>query len=144
LEMELIGAAHARGLPILAICRGAQLLNVAAGGTLIPHVDGHRPQEGDDEDMVHAVKLESGSMLARLASAERSTVNSSHHQVIDRIAPSFRVTATAHDGAVEGYEWRNPAGKPFLLAVQWHPERMDTEHGLGGGALAAFLSAMAS
>ncbi|MGZ3530782.1 MAG: gamma-glutamyl-gamma-aminobutyrate hydrolase family protein [Vulcanimicrobiaceae bacterium] len=140
LELELIETALAREIPILAICRGMQLLNVHAGGTLIAHLDGHKPVD-DGSDTLHEVRVMEDSLLARLAGKQRSITNSSHHQAVDVIAAPFRVTAIAEDGTIEAYEWRDPAGKADLLAVQWHPERMPANDPLGGGIFRSFLQA---
>jgi putative glutamine amidotransferase len=112
LERSLIAEAERKDLPILGICRGLQLLNVARGGTLHQHVDGHKGLE-------HSVRTEPGSRIAILASAEDYTVNSRHHQAVDRIGAGLKVTARAPDGIVEAME--DPERR-FLVAVQWHPE----------------------
>lgn len=127
-EIAMVHAARERGLPMLAICRGIQVANVALGGTLVQDVPSERSAAGDHdrhldrERRVHDVTIEPGSRLARAVGATQITVNSSHHQAIDRIAPGLRVTATAPDGIIEGAEW---AGEDWwMLAVQWHPEEL--------------------
>jgi putative glutamine amidotransferase len=116
LELRLLAAALERDLPVLAICRGMQLFNVAHGGTLIQHVDGHR-QPGVGE--AHAVTVEPGSRLAEAIGAGRHLVNSRHHQVPGEIGGDLRVSARSEDGYAEALE-RND--RKFALAVQWHPE----------------------
>jgi putative glutamine amidotransferase len=132
-EIALVREAHASQLPILAICRGVQILNVAHGGTLIQDipsqvagaldhllaVPAHQPY-----DLAHEVWVEENSMLARLMSerwgdADACEVNSRHHQAVKRLATGFRIVATAPDGVVEAIE--NPE-LTFCLGVQWHPE----------------------
>ena len=128
-ELELARSAYERGLPILAICRGSQLLNVALGGTLHQHLPSiaapppapavlHR-QTDPAHQPTHTVSLLSGSGLAATLETEELRVNSFHHQAVDRLAPGLRASAWAADGTVEGYE---APTRPFLLAVQWHAE----------------------
>lgn len=127
-ELTLVREAMARGLPILAICRGAQLLNVANGGTLFQDLPSQRPssithrvKEPVDEP-VHTVAVTPGSHLASLLGAAAATalpVNSRHHQAIKTVAPGFLTVATAPDGVVEGIE---KPGDTFCVGVQWHPE----------------------
>lgn len=125
-EVKLVLEALAHDVPILAICRGMQLLNVALGGTLIQdirserggairHDDFARPRT----DLAHAVSLRSGSRLREWLGEDDIEVNSFHHQAVDRLATPLVATALAPDGLVEGVEFR--AG-PFVLGVQWHPE----------------------
>ena len=123
-ELSLARAAIERNLPVLGVCRGFQLINVAAGGTLeqhLPDVLGHErhwtvPGQFDE----HAVELSAGSRIARHYGAERLTVQSHHHQGLGRIAEGLEVTGTAvPDGIAEALE---VPGKAFALGVQWHPE----------------------
>lgn len=143
-EFALYDAAAARGVPIFAICRGAQLLNVARGGTLIPDLPDikavHHGQVGGN-DRRHPLVLVSGSTLAAVCGTERGEVNTSHHQAVDKVAPDFAVSARADDGVIEAFEWAAPAGKPFLLAVQWHPERMGEDEPLAKPLFDRFLVA---
>ena len=132
-EIALVREARTRDLPILAICRGIQVLNVAAGGSLIQDiptqvtgalehkqtVPPHQPY-----DLAHEVWLEKESLLAklmreRLIDADACEVNSRHHQAVNTVAPGFVVSATAPDGVVEAIE--DPAAR-FCIGVQWHPE----------------------
>jgi gamma-glutamyl-gamma-aminobutyrate hydrolase PuuD len=125
-ELALIAAAARRRLPVLAICRGMQLLNVAYGGTLVQHLpevvghDGHNPQPG--EFSTHAVHLEPQSALCGLLGWSERAVPTHHHQGIDRLADGFSAVAWADDGTIEALE--DPT-KPFLIGVQWHPEADD-------------------
>lgn len=132
MELAVIRAAFDRRLPVLGICRGAQVLNVAYGGTLvadIPTVVASALTHGqtDGVDALHAVEVEGGSLIKKLCRVMDGQVNSAHHQSVDRLAAPFTVSATAADGVIEAFEWADGTlgGKPFLLAVQWHPERMD-------------------
>ncbi|MBY0242795.1 MAG: gamma-glutamyl-gamma-aminobutyrate hydrolase family protein, partial [Burkholderiaceae bacterium] len=134
--LPLIRAALERGLPLLAICRGFQEVNVALGGTLhqavheVPGLHDHRESKGQPLAMqyaaAHKVTLQAGGMLARLLDGARAIdVNSLHGQGIAELAPGLQVEAWAEDGLVEAYSI--PAA-PFALAVQWHPEWQVTDN----------------
>lgn len=116
-EIELVLAAADRGIPVLGICRGVQLVNVALGGTLIQDVPDHMHRAAWSGD-VHDVELEPGSRLHGLYGRDRLRVNSLHHQAIDRVAPGLRSSAHAPDATVEAIE---DPDRP-ILGVQWHPE----------------------
>ena len=128
-EIAILDAAHAALLPTLAICRGLQLANVALGGTLLQDIPSERPssiahsRSDTRAERVHDVTIVAGSRLATALGATRLSVNSSHHQSLDRIAPGLAVTATAPDGVVEGAEWTGD-GDWWMLGVQWHPEEL--------------------
>jgi putative glutamine amidotransferase len=126
-EFELARQADARGLPILAICRGMQALNVARGGSLHQHLPDrpgvtidHRRREGADHT-IHDVTVAAGSRLARLMGRRRAQVNSFHHQAAHRIGSGLRAVAWAPDGVIEGLE--APA-RDFCVGVQWHAESL--------------------
>ena len=130
-ELELARWAAAEGKPLLAICRGLQVINVAAGGTLYQDLPSQRPgpirHDADDqpsEQPVHTVTVSEGSALAACLGATVLQVNSAHHQAIDRVGRGLRLTAFAPDGVVEGAELE---GHPCYLGVQWHPERLPAE-----------------
>lgn len=112
LERELIEEAERRELPILGVCRGLQMLNVARGGTLRQHIDGHKEVE-------HTVVPEPGSQIAVFVGGEDYAVNSRHHQAAERLGSGLAVTARAADGVIEAVE--DPERR-FVVAVQWHPE----------------------
>jgi putative glutamine amidotransferase len=117
-ELAVARRADALGVPLLAICRGMQTLNVARGGTLHQHVDGHR-QAVPCEQPAHAVDVAPESRLRALAGAPRIEVNSFHHQAIAETGRGLRPVAWAADGLVEAVE---SAGARFVLGVQWHAE----------------------
>jgi putative glutamine amidotransferase len=123
-ELEMLDAAVAAGKPVLGVCRGMQLVNVARGGTLCQHLRGdagHTPSPGTFGS--HPVRIEAGSRLAGILGANGAGVDvpTAHHQAIDRLGDGLVATAWAEDGVVEAVE-RAGTGGPFLVAVQWHPE----------------------
>ena len=124
-ELELARAANAAGMPVLGVCRGAQTLNVARGGTLHQHVEGHRQTELATRS-VHAVRIAARSLAARVLGARSADVNSFHHQAVDRLGDGLVATAWAPDGTVEAIE--DPR-HPFLLGVQWHAETLVADDG---------------
>ncbi|WP_329114652.1 gamma-glutamyl-gamma-aminobutyrate hydrolase family protein [Streptomyces sp. NBC_01465] len=115
-ELALIGAALESETPLLGICRGMQLLNVALGGTLVQHLDGHTGPVGAFAE--HPVKPVPGSLCAE-AVPEESGVPTYHHQCVDRLGRGLTASAHAADGTVEAVE--RPGGS-WVLGVQWHPE----------------------
>lgn len=117
-EFALYRRARDAGLPVLGICRGIQLINVAEGGTLHQHVPDHSRLDTPLHEGTHDVTFAEGSLLATLYGAGFST-NSRHHQAVDDVGGGLRVTATASDGGVEGLE-----GDDDIVAVQWHPETL--------------------
>lgn len=141
-ELKILDAAFGRRLPILAICRGLQLLNVYQGGTLIQDlsVPGHTLPDSER----HPVHLEPGSTLQRLVSVLDGAVTSSHHQAVDEVGQGLSVVARHADGTIEALEWTAPMRKPWLVAVQWHPERMGLDEPLAGPILRGFLEAVRS
>jgi putative glutamine amidotransferase len=117
-ELELARAADARGIPILGVCRGAQALNVARGGSLHQHLPGHRQTEPATAT-THTVHVEAGTRLAELVGTDVLRVNSFHHQAVARLGRGLRAVASAADGTVEAVE---APGERFLVGVQWHAE----------------------
>ncbi|MBR9972647.1 gamma-glutamyl-gamma-aminobutyrate hydrolase family protein [Magnetospirillum sulfuroxidans] len=124
-ELAMIQGALARDMPILGICGGQQLLNVALGGTLIQHIPAEiaaclaHEQPNPRDQAGHDVVLVAGSRLAAIAGGLRIAVNSAHHQAVKTVAPGCVVNAHAEDGVIEGIE--DPRRK-FCIGVQWHPE----------------------
>jgi len=129
-ELSLCAAAVSCGLPVLGVCRGAQLLNVSRGGTLHQHLpdvvgDGvpHR-QQAPGWQGTHTADINAGSRLATLIGPAQLTVNSFHHQAIDRLAADLVTSAHAPDGVIEAIEG---SGEAFCLGVQWHAESLCEE-----------------
>ncbi len=125
-ELALLAGARGRRVPVLAICRGIQLLNVAMGGTLVQDLPSQRPstvnhdQPEDGSQRTHDVVIVDGTRLAAATGAAAMQVNSYHHQAVDRLASGLRVCATAPDGLIEAVEPEDPEW--WAVAVQWHPE----------------------
>jgi putative glutamine amidotransferase len=131
-ELVLIDEVFRQRKPLLAICRGHQMLNVALGGTLVadilaqkPLAINHRRMDRRSE-IAHEVRLTRGSLLAKISGRQKLGVNSTHHQAVARVARPLKVAAVSRDGIVEGLELGPGAADmlPFLLGVQFHPERL--------------------
>ena len=138
-EIELVRAFSAARKPVLGICRGAQLINVALGGSLHQDIPAHRSDDYDSH--AHDVRLEPDSGLARLyGETGPRRVVSIHHQAIKRLAPSLVIEARAEDGVIEAVRG---TGSGYLCAVQWHPEFHGGRAGFldGGPLLDEFLAA---
>lgn len=148
--LPLLRAAIARGVPVLAICRGFQELNVALGGSLHQHVHeiagrlDHREQQNVPREQeyapAHAIRITAGGFLSRLSGLDQAMVNSLHHQGIDRLASLLTVEATAPDGQIEAVSM--PKAPGFLLGVQWHPEWRWADDRLSRAIFARFGDAM--
>jgi putative glutamine amidotransferase len=130
-ELALFGVARQRGMPILGICRGIQLINVAMGGTLFQDLPSERPGSvghdagGARDARTHVVHLAPGSRAAQVLGATELSVNSFHHQAVARLADGLIASGWTEDGVVEAVE--SPPDAPWLLAVQWHPEEMHAD-----------------
>ena len=127
-DMELVKAAFTKKMPVLGICNGCQLINIAMGGTLHQDIfsssafpDPLRHQS-PSKRMVHWVEVQRGSRLADITRAPMLHTNSSHHQSVDQVGKGLYVTARSSDGCVEAIESRKK--DPFLVGVQWHPEKI--------------------
>lgn len=137
-EIALVQAAMRRRLPVLGICRGLHVMNVATGGSLHQHIGvragaTHRKVPGSlDVETEHGVEIAQGSRLAQVMGDGPRTVNSHHHQAVDRIGEGGTVSAVSRDdGLVEALEWEGPA---FAVGVQWHPEAAEI-----GGIIQHFI-----
>jgi putative glutamine amidotransferase len=153
LELGLADKADARNLPILGICRGLQLLNVHYGGTLIADMPSaglpsHSkiPQpDGSKIDRIHTVHVEADTLLKKITKTLVAPVTSAHHQAIDKLADGMTASArSVGDDVIEAIEWKEPKDRPYFLALQWHPERMDYDEELSGAIFESFLWEVAS
>jgi len=140
LEIRMIKYAMENRIPLLCICRGCHILNVANGGTLIPDIP-------SDFDTVivhrggtskHWINILEGTLLYKICHTKGDTVNSYHHQAIKEVAPSFRAVAYAQDSLTEAIELIVTSLHPFILGVQWHPEGMEFSHSLSGPIAVSF------
>jgi len=152
-EIDLVAAFERHGKPVFGVCRGLQLLNVAYGGTLFQDIETQIPKALKHRDPLvydnnfHGVEFAPGSRLASLyPSHERTKVNSIHHQAIKDLAPGFEVEAMSHDDGIIEAIRRTDAAKPYIAAVQWHPEfhRADSDTIDDAALLDDFLAAAAA
>jgi len=126
-EMHVFETAMNFGHPLLAICRGLQLVNVALGGNLIQDLEeagkkNHRRINDVDDD--HSITISENSLLKTIIGSNTGTVNGAHHQAIGKISDELIATAFSPDGVIEAMEFQDKSDEPWMLAVQWHPERM--------------------
>jgi putative glutamine amidotransferase len=146
-ELALFAAARARRLPVLAICRGLQLVNVASGGTLWQDLPSERAgtvahQQAAPRNLrTHDVRIERGTRTAGLLGVESLRTNSMHHQAVRELGTGLRATGWAMDGVVEALESADPAA--WLVGVQWHPEDLG-DGGPDDGLFRAFVEAAAA
>ena len=131
-ELNAFDTAIKNDIPVLGICRGLQLINVFCEGTLVQDLAAKNEIHQDyiktdksEHDRKHNVKLEDGTILHDIVKVNSGTVNSAHHQVIGKLGEGLKANSYSDDGVIEGIEWKDKSKKPFMLAVQWHPERMD-------------------
>ncbi len=127
LELSLFREAYKKDIPVFGICRGIQIMSVAMGGDLYQDIETVYPREAlphpkeDGKDSQHPIEIEPESILGNIIGESVVEVNSAHHQAVDNIGEGFIVTARSSDDIVEAIE--NPS-KPFMIGVQYHPERM--------------------
>lgn len=147
IEIALVRRAVADELPILAICRGMQVFNVAFGGTLyqdiptqLPQAERHQHPGETRDQLIHGIDVLPDSLLATALGTTHTRVNSLHHQSVARLATNLRSVATAPDGVIEGLEL---PGHPFAVAVQYHPEELAATDAISRNLFAAFVSACA-
>lgn len=133
-ELELFKKAREKQLPLLGICRGCQLINVAMGGTLyqdidsqVPGVNGHHPSGIKGDEVYHHIRINSSSELQKIFSAEKLGVNSFHHQSVKELGTGLVASAVSEDGIVEAFEYFHME-KEYIMGIQWHPEAMIGRH----------------
>ena len=119
-ELRMFKDARARELPVLGICRGQQVINVAMGGSLVQHLDDHDIREHGRNHLAHTIEVDPGSELAQAAGEHKIRVNSFHHQAVKKLAHGLHQTAQGEDGTVEGVE----SDDGLIVAVQCHPEEL--------------------
>jgi putative glutamine amidotransferase len=127
-EIDAFQKAQKNHIPVLGICRGLQLINVIYGGTLLQDLGDdilNKVHKKDLTDKIHEVKITKDTLLSNITGLETGQVNSAHHQAIDKLGRELIVNCRSADGTIEGIEWADKMNKPFMLAVQWHPERME-------------------
>lgn len=150
LELLMIDEIFRQHKPLLAICRGQQILNVALGGDLIVDIPTQKPSAINHRridlkcDKVHEVTLTPNSLLAKITGERSLGVNSTHHQAVGRVASPLRVTAKSSDGIVEAMELKDTGLLPYLLAVQFHPERLTDRYKEFLGIFGSFVYSCAS
>jgi len=124
-EAELCRKAFDRNVPVLGICRGIQIMNVALGGKINQHIAGHTAEYSVNSDnnvpVVHKVLIDKESFLFQITKSECIEVNSFHHQCVSKVSPNLSVCAESEDSVIEAIECKK---RKFFLGVQWHPEKM--------------------
>ncbi len=122
-ELSLFRQARERAIPVLGICRGQQVINVAMGGSLVQHLEGHEVRALGRSHLAHTIEVDPTSELGLAAGEHRVRVNSLHHQAIKKLAEGLQQTARGEDGTVEGVE----SDDGLIVAVQCHPEELTTD-----------------
>jgi putative glutamine amidotransferase len=126
-EIEAVRLALQREIPILGICRGLQVVNVALGGTLVidlPAAGFRDHSNKNNYQLAHPLSVCPGTQLAEIMQRPTLMVNTSHHQAIDRLGKGLAASAFSEDGVIEAAEWKERKGRAYLSLVQWHPEAM--------------------
>jgi putative glutamine amidotransferase len=122
-ELALFGQAREREIPVLGICRGQQVINVAMGGSLVQHLEGHEVRSLGRSHLAHTIDVDPTSELGQAAGEHKVRVNSLHHQAIKRLGAGLQQSASGEDGTVEGVE----SNDGLIVAVQCHPEELTTD-----------------
>jgi putative glutamine amidotransferase len=130
-EWKVLEYSQANTIPVLGICRGLQIANVFFGGTLVPDIPtfgkfNHSKRKSVDR--YHTISIDANSDLYEVVQVETAVVNSAHHQCADRVGKNLVANAISNDRIIEGLEWQDSTGKPYLCLVQWHPERMTDQN----------------
>jgi len=145
-ELLISEKAIEQNMPLLAICRGEQILNVSQGGDLIIDIESDygktiNHKSTPEMETYHNVEIAKTSNLYKACNLTSFNIVSSHHQAVKTLAPCFHATAYADDGIIEAFEWMNPVGKGYLNAVQWHPEKGNFMNHLSQAIARDFIAA---
>ena len=129
-EIEVFEISQQNNIPLLAVCRGMQLVNCVMGGTLKQDIGttANAVHRFEQHDKAHGINITPDSLLHDITEVARTIANSAHHQSIDKIGKGLAINCIADDGIVEGVEWIEKENKSFFLGIQWHPERMYKFH----------------
>jgi putative glutamine amidotransferase len=146
-ELRVVDYTQSNRLPVLGICRGLQITNIFLGGTLHPDIPSlgksNHSKSKEGHDRYHELIIERNTELEKITRFEKGDVNSAHHQSADLIGDGLRANAFSMDEVIEGLERTEPRNKPYLMLVQWHPERMgDQDSPMVGTIKASFLDSM--
>lgn len=149
LEFALLARAFEKKMPVQGICRGLQLINVYFGGSLIIDIPSDLDtlishQLPDTYECYHEIVVDEGSLLSDISEVNSGSVNSNHHQGIEVLAPDLTGMAKTGDGLIEAIGFKNPANRSYLIAVQWHPERLDYSNALSGTLAIQFVNSVKS
>jgi putative glutamine amidotransferase len=144
LELKMIATAFENGIPLFGVCRGLQIINVALKGSLIIDIPTDynskvKHRQDDWQNCYHTIFPVEATNFNVICEGEPGEVASNHHQGIDKLGKKLQISAYAADSLPEAIEWDVRGEKAFLMAVQWHPERMDTLHHLSASIAKAFL-----
>ncbi len=143
-ELKILEMAIAAEKPVLGICRGVQLINVYFGGSLIYDILDQRGTDHsrftDGSPRFHEIRIFERTLLHEITGESSGTVNSYHHQAVDRLGNGLTPNCRTPDGIVEGVEYEDPLDKPFLLGIQWHPERMEPTDTFSSSIIKRFIS----
>jgi len=129
-EKKVFDIAQKKQVPVLGICRGMQLINCLLGGDLIQDLEEMSKADHKSHnkvDGVHIVNLKNDSELYKMANISQGNINSAHHQSVGKIAQQLEVVAISEDDVPEAVEYKNKKNQPWMLCVQWHPERLTTK-----------------
>ncbi|CAN5279543.1 hypothetical protein BH23BAC1_BH23BAC1_09690 [soil metagenome] len=128
-ELQVFEYTQKNKMPVLAVCRGMQLVNIAFGGGIMQDLEeaGNLDHRRHERDGIHKVRIIKDTLLFEVTGSETGEVNSAHHQGLSVLAENLLANAYSPDSVIEGIEWREKAGKAFFLGVQWHPERLALE-----------------
>ena len=125
-ETQVFNISQQQQLPLLGVCRGMQLINCLLGGDMVQDIgpSSNNIHRNDGDDKKHLVNILPGTLLHIITQINQTETNSAHHQAVNKIGAGLSSNAFSADNIIEGIEWTHKTNKPFMLAVQWHPERM--------------------